>query len=97
MNALVDFLAAQAKMALGAVDHPQTDAPVIDLRYAQYAIGLLTLLEEKTAANATAPEKNYLENILYQLRMHYLRVEQAVRDAEKRAAEENAGGEQTEE
>ena len=94
MNALVDFLAAQAKMALGVVNHPQTDAPVIDLRYAQYAIGLLTLLEEKTAANASAPEKNYLENILYQLRMRYLRVEQAVKEAEQRAAEEE---EQTEE
>lgn len=88
MNALVDFLAAQAKMALGAVNHPQTDAPVIDLLYAQYAINLLTILEEKTAANATAPEKNYLENILYEMRMLYLRVENAVKEAAKRAAEE---------
>ena len=38
MNALVDFLAAQAKMALGEVNHPQTDAPVIDLLYAKHAI-----------------------------------------------------------
>lgn len=88
MNALVDFLAAQAKMALGAVNHPQTDAPVIDLLYAKYAINLLTLLEEKTAANATAPEKNYLENVLYDMRMLYLRVENAVKEAEKQAAEE---------
>ena len=88
MNALVDFLAAHAKMALGAVNHPQTDAPVIDLLYAKYAINLLTLLEEKTAANATAPEKNYLENILYEMRMLYLRVENAVKKAEKQTAEE---------
>ena len=75
-NALIDFLAGQAYIGLGAVNHPQTEKPVLDLAYAKHAIDLLTLIEQKTEGNLTAPEKNYMENVLYQLRMTYLRMQQ---------------------
>ena len=95
LPALVDFLAAQAKMALGVVNHPQTEAPVIDLRYAKYAIDLLTTLEEKTAGNLDPNEKRYLEDSLYQLRMIYIRVDQAVSEAEKKQNAENEADAET--
>ena len=75
-NALVDFLASQAYIGLGAVNHPQTEKPVLDLVYAKHAIDLLTIIEKKSDGNLTAPEKSYMENVLYQLRMTYMRMQQ---------------------
>jgi hypothetical protein len=74
-NALIDFLASQAYIGLGAVNHPQTEKPVLDLVYAKHAIDLLTVIEQKTDGNLTAPEKSYMENILYQLRMTFVRLQ----------------------
>lgn len=75
-SALIDFLASQAYIGLGAVNHPQTEKPVLDLVYAKHAIDLLTIIEGKTTGNLTAPEKNYMENVLYQLRMTFMRMKQ---------------------
>ncbi len=90
-NALIDFLASQAYIGLGAVNHPQTEKPVIDLVYAKHAIDLLTVIEQKTDGNLTAPEKNYMENILYQLRMTFVRMQNAPPPVEDDAAEDADG------
>jgi hypothetical protein len=93
-NALIDFLASQAYIGLGAVNHPQTEKPVLDLVYAKHAIDLLTVIEQKTGGNLTAPEKSYMENILYQLRMTFVRLQNAPvvdHDAEAAGEESHAG------
>ena len=90
-NALVDFLASQAYMALGAINHPQTEAPVVDLVYAKHAIDLLTIIEQKTEGNLTAPEKNYMENVLYQLRMTFVRMQNAPPPADDDASDDPDG------
>ncbi|MDA1190624.1 MAG: DUF1844 domain-containing protein [Candidatus Poribacteria bacterium] len=71
---LVDFFVNQAYMALGGIPNPTTNEPVVNLPYAKYAIDMLGVVEEKTKSDRIAPETNYLENKLYDLRMTFARV-----------------------
>ena len=45
-----------------------------NLPVARHAIDTLGMLQEKTKGNLAAPESNLLENLLYELRMSYLRM-----------------------
>ena len=72
---IVSIFVNQAYMGLGAMADDDGD-PIVELPLAKHAIDLLGVLEEKTKGNLTAPERNYLENTLYELRMRYLRVSQ---------------------
>lgn len=72
---LVTIFVHQAYLALGALKDEDGD-PIIELPLAKRAIDLLEVLEEKTKGNLTAPERNFLENNLYEVRMHYVRVAQ---------------------
>ena len=36
----------------------------------------ISFIEKKSDGNLTAPEKSYMENVLYQLRMTYMRMQQ---------------------
>jgi hypothetical protein len=72
---IVSIFVNQAYMGLGAMSDDDGD-PIIELPLAKHAIDLLGVLEEKTKGNLTAPERNYLENTLYEVRMRYLRVSQ---------------------
>ena len=62
---------------------PETGKVIRNLPMARHTIDTLVMIQEKTKGNLTAPESNFLENMLYELRMSYLR-------AEKQAAEEPA-------
>ena len=69
---------------------PETGEIIRNLPFARHTIDTLGMLQEKTKGNLTAPESNLLENILYDLRMNYLR-------ADKQAAEEKTPKPQEEE
>ena len=71
---LVDLFVNQAHMGLGAIKDPKTEQPIVDLAYAKHSIDMLELLQQKTQGNLTAPEKNYMDNMLYQLRMTFVRI-----------------------
>ena len=71
---LVDMFVNQAYMALGAIKDPKTEKPMIDLEYAKHSIDILELLQQKTNGNLSAPEKNYMDNMLYQIRMTFVRM-----------------------
>ncbi len=58
---------------------PETGKIIRNLPVAKHTIDTIGMLQEKTKGNLTAPESNFLENILYELRMNYLR---ALKDAE---------------
>jgi len=72
---IVTIFVNQAYMGLGALKDEEGD-PIIELPLAKHAIDLLGVLEEKTKGNLTAPERNFLENTLYEVRMRYLRIAQ---------------------
>ena len=52
--------------------------PRLDLIGARQTIDTLSLISEKTKGNLTGAEENFLQNVLYELRMAYVEVTNAV-------------------
>ncbi len=52
--------------------------PRLDVIGARQTIDTLSLLSEKTKGNLTAAEENFLQNVLYELRMAYVEVTNAL-------------------
>jgi hypothetical protein len=66
-----------AMLQLGLM-HEQGGQPRIDLIGARQTIDTLSLLSEKTKGNLTNAEENFLQNCLYELRMAYVEVTNAL-------------------
>jgi hypothetical protein len=66
-----------AMLQLGLM-HEQGGQPRVDLIGARQTIDTLSLLSEKTKGNLTAAEENFLQNCLYELRMAYVEVTNAL-------------------
>ncbi len=66
-------LNASALMHLGAIEDPETNRPSKNLPMAKQTIDILSMLEEKTRGNLTNEEENMLKNILYDLRIAFVR------------------------
>ena len=58
--------------------HEQGAPPQLDLIGARQTIDSLSLLSEKTKGNLTSAEQNFLQNALYELRMAYVEVTNAI-------------------
>ena len=58
---------------LGVMDDPSTGKKVKNLPIAKQTIDILGMLEEKTQGNLTEDEGKMLKNILYDLRMIYIK------------------------
>jgi hypothetical protein len=72
--------------------HEEGAQPRIDLIGARQTIDTLTLLSEKTKGNLTAPEESFLQNSLYELRMAYVEVTNALARGPKTPANAPAKG-----
>ncbi len=70
---LVAELAMQTSLFMGEIPDPETKEPIEDLNRAKYLIDELGMLEEKTAGNLTPEESSALKNILFELRMKYVK------------------------
>ena len=66
-------LNASALLHLGAIEDPTTGQKTKNLPMAKQTIDILSMLEEKTAGNLNNEEKNLLKNILYDLRLMYVK------------------------
>jgi hypothetical protein len=66
-------LNASALLHLGAIEDPTTGQTDKNLPMAKQTIDILSMLEEKTAGNLTTEEENLLKNILYDLRIIYVK------------------------
>jgi hypothetical protein len=80
-DTLVSTLASQAIMYMGGYTDPRTGQPMISLDTARYQIDLLGVLEDKTKNNLSDEEQATLASTLYELRMRYVELVHAVRDA----------------
>lgn len=58
---------------LGVMEDPSTGKKVKNLPLAKQTIDILGMLEEKTQGNLTEDEEKMLKNILYDLRMIYIK------------------------
>ena len=66
-------LAHTAAVHFGDVPDPVSGQTIpANLPAAQQMIDILSLLEEKTRGNLTAEERQFLEQILYELRLRYV-------------------------
>ena len=66
-------LNASALVNLGAIEDPSSGKKVKDLPIAKQTIDILSMLEEKTRGNLTEEEEQILKNILYDLRIIYVK------------------------
>ena len=82
-------LYSTAMFQIGFKD-PDSGKLVRNLPLARHTIDTIGMLQEKTKGNLTAPESNLVENLLYELRMSYVR---AVKNSET----ENAEGKEAQE
>jgi hypothetical protein len=66
-----------AMLQLGLMRH-QGEQPSVDIIGARQTIDTLSLIAEKTKGNLTVAEENFLQNSLYELRMAYVEVTNAL-------------------
>lgn len=66
-----------AMLQLGLM-HQQGEQPRVDIIGARQTIDTLALLAEKTKGNLTSTEQNFLQNSLYEVRMAYVEVTNAL-------------------
>jgi hypothetical protein len=69
---LVQVYQLEGMVALGKMLNPATNQLSKSLEHAQYIIGVLELLAEKTKNNLDSDESKFLENTLTTLRLNYL-------------------------
>ena len=72
-SGLVQSLATQSLMMMGAIPDPRTGRAVQDLGYAKSLMDSVAMLEDKTQNNLTAEESSALASTLYELRDTYVR------------------------
>ena len=72
-SSFVIGLASQAFVFLGAVADPHSGVVRKDLPQAKAMIDILSLLGEKTAGNLDEQEARMMEEMLYELRLQYVR------------------------
>ncbi len=71
---LVESLASQALMFMGAVRDPMTGDVHQDLGQAQAMIEMLQMMDEKTKGNLSKDEEEMLKQVLDEVRMHFVRL-----------------------
>ncbi|GIW74782.1 MAG: hypothetical protein KatS3mg103_1304 [Phycisphaerales bacterium] len=78
---IVQILATQALLYMGAFPDPQTGRAMVALDLAKYHVDLLGVLEEKTKGNLTQEEQQVLSQTAHELRLQYVEVSKAVEKA----------------
>ncbi|HZE96600.1 MAG TPA: DUF1844 domain-containing protein [Planctomycetota bacterium] len=71
---LVESLASQALMFMGAMRDPMTGQAHQDIQQSQTMIEMLAMLEEKTRGNLAKEEADMLKQVLDEVRMHFVRL-----------------------
>jgi hypothetical protein len=75
-----------AMMAMGAGTEPG-QKPRVDILGARQSIDMLALLHEKTKGNLTQKEEATLQNVLFELRMMFLEITNAIAKSAQRPAD----------
>jgi hypothetical protein len=72
-NSLIFSLSSSALLNMGDIAEPQTGETKKDLPMAKYSIDIISMLQEKTKGNLTEEEHKFLDNILADLRLRYVK------------------------
>ena len=80
---LIQVLATQALLYLGAFPDPQTGRAIVALDLAKLHIDLLGVVQEKTKGNLSDDESKMLDGTAHELRLQFAEIVQAVAQAQK--------------
>jgi len=72
-SSLILSLSSTAFLHFGEIPDPGTGEKRKDLVLAKHAIDTIAVLKEKTEGNLTEEEKQFIENILTDLRWHFVK------------------------
>jgi len=78
---IVQILATQALLYMGAFPDPQTGRAMVAMDLAKFHVDLLGVLEEKTKGNLTEQEQEVVSQTAHELRLQYVEVNKAVNQA----------------
>ena len=70
---LIISLSTSALIQLGEIQDPMSQQSAKNIPLAKQTIDLIGMLKEKTKGNLTSEEEKIFENILYDLRMRYVK------------------------
>jgi len=71
-SALIFSFSSSALVHLGEIPEPATQTTRVDLPMAKQVIDTLGLLQQKTKGNLDSDEDQFLQSVLYDLRLRYL-------------------------
>jgi hypothetical protein len=83
---IIQSFYVSAMIAMGAGTEPGQKARV-DILGARQSIDMLALLQEKTKGNLTQKEEATLQNVLFELRMMFLEITNAIAQSAQRAVD----------
>jgi len=69
---MVTSLQAAAMMQMGKIMNPQTGKIDRHMELAQNTIDILAMMKRKMQGNLSKPEQDYIDHILYELRMNFV-------------------------
>lgn len=70
---LVTQLGAQARIELGDIPNPMSGETQVSLERAKFTIDMLQMLKDRTQGNLSQEEGGFLDSVLYELRMSYVK------------------------
>jgi hypothetical protein len=86
MQMLINFMAQNAAMLLGAYPDPRTGQPMLDLEGAREFIDMLDALREATRGNLAPDDDRLLLDVLGSLKLSFMEVTKAAAKAMKEKA-----------
>lgn len=72
-SSLIFSLSSSALLHLGEIADPQTNEKRKDLPMAKHSIDIISMLKEKTKGNLDDEEQKFIDSILTDLRMRYVK------------------------
>jgi hypothetical protein len=72
-NSLIFSLSSSALLHMGEISDPQSGETKKDLELAKHSIDIIAMLQDKTKGNLSGEEKNFLDNILTDLRLRFVK------------------------
>jgi hypothetical protein len=77
---LIESFYMTALLQMGAI-RPEGEAPAVDIMGARQTIDSITILQEKTKGNLTEREQTLLQNVIFELRMAWIEITNALASA----------------
>ena len=72
-SSLIFSLSSSALLHLGEIDDPQTGEKREDLPMAKHSIDIISMLKDKTKGNLDDEEQKFIDSILTDLRLRYVK------------------------